>query len=479
MVLDDLTAVVVDLLERHELELGEGLPAERLRPDHIAVLVPSHKEAESVVRALGRAGVPAVRTRTGSVFDTPAATEWRLLLSALERPSHAPTVRAAALGLFLRTEPGALDPLEQSAEQTVADLQRRCADWADRLARGSMLAWYDRVRAECGLVRSALLEAGGERMLTDLDHIAELLAGAMGVGGNSATAVQRALDRLARDSAVQSESEPAMRRIDSDAEAVQVTTLHSSKGLEYPVVLLPFSWNPRDGRKPPIYTEEGASHRSIDVAWSHDWATSTLSFTDRERLDKKERKADEHRLLYVGLTRAKRHTVVWWAPANFTGSSALSRVLFDRHADGSPAHRLFEVGKKGQDLKAFKSHLPDDATVADTLQRLAKNSGDRIDSHLVHPVVEQPRWTPPPPSSEPPVLSVADPEGRDLTDRSWRRWSFSSITATDQYQWAPGAAHVDACAQQCYAAVHPGARRQGFPAGYRGRSASAQWRERL
>ena len=157
-----------------------------------------------------------------------------------------------------------------------------------------MLAWYDRVRAESGLVRSALLAAGGERMLTDLDHIAELLAGAMGVGGNSATAVQRALDRLARDSAVQSESEPAMRRIDSDAEAVQVTTLHSSKGLEYPVVLLPFSWNPRDGRKPPIYTEEGASHRSIDVAWSHDWATSTLSFTDRERLDKKEQIGRAH-----------------------------------------------------------------------------------------------------------------------------------------------------------------------------------------
>ena len=65
-----------------------------------------------------------------------------------------------------------------------------------------------------------------------------------------------------------------------------------------------------------------------------------------------------------------------------------SRVLFDRHADGSPAHRLFKVGKKGQDLKAFKSHLPDDATVAEV--EWAADHGfvaTYVPGYLTHPAM--------------------------------------------------------------------------------------------
>ena len=69
-----------------------------------------YRGAEYVVDALGKVRVPVVRTRTGSVFATPAAQEWRRLLAALERPSSAPAVRAAAIGVFLHTEPQLIDP---------------------------------------------------------------------------------------------------------------------------------------------------------------------------------------------------------------------------------------------------------------------------------------------------------------------------------------------------------------------------------
>ncbi|MFM7685773.1 MAG: UvrD-helicase domain-containing protein, partial [Actinomycetota bacterium] len=124
-IIDDLVSRVVEMLELDSITIDDR--HEKVSPGHIAVLVPSGSVANQVMMALSRAGIPSVRTRTGSVFETPAALEWRLLLSALERPSHAPTVRAAALGAFMRASAGELDPAAPDAARRVAVLQQRCA----------------------------------------------------------------------------------------------------------------------------------------------------------------------------------------------------------------------------------------------------------------------------------------------------------------------------------------------------------------
>ncbi len=107
LVLADLTRRIIDLLDNGFISPGDGDVDghdNAVRPGDIAVLVPSHAEANNVAEALRRAGIPAVRTRTGSVMQTPAAGQWRLLLAALAQPHDAPVVRAAALGWFLPTD---------------------------------------------------------------------------------------------------------------------------------------------------------------------------------------------------------------------------------------------------------------------------------------------------------------------------------------------------------------------------------------
>ena len=63
------------------------------------------------------------------------------------------------------------------------------------------------------------------------------------------------------------ENEERTRRLESDAQAVQVITVHRSKGLEFPVVLVPYAW---DGWAFPIdvpvfHDPDSTNERTIDV----------------------------------------------------------------------------------------------------------------------------------------------------------------------------------------------------------------------
>ena len=303
-IIADLVQVVVDLLDHHSLTVDGQSVA--VTPGHIAVLVPSRSTAEEVVQALDRSAIPAVRTRTGSVFATVAVVDWRLLLAALERPSSAPAVRAAGLGVFLHHRADDLDPTQPGADERLAAVQQRCATWADRMTSRPFLAWYDEVRSSSGVVRTLLAHPGGERLLTDIDHIAELLAGELGGSGTTAAAALRCLDRLASAAGAEgSEADAEMRRIDSDAEAVKITTIHSSKGLEYPVVLLPFCWQPPPARGALIYNDPSGA-RVIDIAPSQGWNGPDAASSEKGRKHHADvaQRGDLLRLFYVAMTRA-------------------------------------------------------------------------------------------------------------------------------------------------------------------------------
>lgn len=439
LIVDDLVGVVIDLLDRHRLERGgQSLP---VTPGSIAVLVPTHSTAELVVRALTDAGVPAVRTRTGSVLDSPAAAEWIRLLAAIERPSATATVRAAALGVFFGRMPHEVDPAAEGSDEVVSDLQRRCAQWAADLTELPFLAWYDRVRAESGAVTTLLGRSGGERDLTDLDHIAELLAAELHGSGTSASTIRRSLDRLRSTSGEADERDPQMRRIDSDADAVQVTTMHASKGLEYPIVLMPFSWQPPWSEGPLVYNDSDRGARVIDIASKWNWTAGLETKEVRKHRTDIELLGDQLRLLYVGLTRAQHRTVVWWAPATRVDRWALSTLLLDRdeHGDplgGRPGFVEAKAQGGGVKLKLITPRVAIDDEYAETvLQTLATRSGGLIEATVCPDVVTDERWSGPVEVEPLAELGVADTGGRVVVDPSWRRWSFSSVTRTREHRF--------------------------------------------
>ncbi|HJU97015.1 MAG TPA: UvrD-helicase domain-containing protein, partial [Jiangellaceae bacterium] len=238
IVADDLARDVVALLDSSARLSIKGDPR-RVSPGDIAVLVRTNDNAALVRNVLAAAGVPAVLTGSRSVFLAPVARDWLTLLRALEQPHRAGLARAAALTCFLGWTPR---QLADSGDEGTDELGRLLRAWRDVLAERGVAALLEVVSSSTRLIERLLAADDGERRLTDVRHIGQTLHSAAVEGRLGPTAVvgwlQRRITEAAEDAA-----EERSRRLESDADAVQVVTIHGAKGLQFPVVYVPFPWD--------------------------------------------------------------------------------------------------------------------------------------------------------------------------------------------------------------------------------------------
>ena len=177
-----------------------------------------------------------------------------------------------------------------------------------------------------GMAARVLSQPGGERLLTDLHHVGQLLHQAaqrerLGLTGLLAWLREAVEEGNRNDS--------RRRRLDVDAQAVQFVTIHGSKGLEYPVVYLPQLFDRAVKDWPTIHAYHEDDVRCLDVADS----------PAAKRQARREEAEEELRLAYVAMTRAKAQVVTWWAPTYNGPNAALTRLLFGRQP-GTPEVEL-------------------------------------------------------------------------------------------------------------------------------------------
>jgi exodeoxyribonuclease V beta subunit len=303
------------------LASGATYDGRPVRARDVAVIVESHRDARACRDALAAAGVPAVYTGDTDVFASQAAADWQCLLEAFEQPGRSGLVRAAAASMFFgRTaaELAADDEQTDSLTDEVAETLRR---WADH-ARARGIAAVLEAAYVAGMARRVLAWRGGERHLTDVEHLTQLLHEVAHREGHGLPALLQWLRRQREERAGASERN---RRLDSDAAAVQIMTVWVSKGLQYPLVYLPFAFNRNVRIGEAVLYHEPDGTRCLDIGGSGQPGYQQVAAKGRAEMA-----GDDIRLTYVALTRAQSQVVAWWAPSWDEVNGGLSRLLRGR-----------------------------------------------------------------------------------------------------------------------------------------------------
>ena len=307
------------------LAAGATFDGKPLQARDIAVIVERHKDASACFRALCDAGIPAVYTGDTDVFASDAADDWLCLLEAFDQPHRPGMVRAAAATMFFGETAESLAAGGDALTDRVAETLR---EWAGHARERGVAAIFEAAQLQ-GMGDRVLSWQGGERHMTDLAHIAQLL---QDVAHREHYSLPALRDWLRRQRDERDGATERNRRLDSDAAAVQIMTVYVSKGLQYPIVYLPFAFNRNtQDREMVLFHDRGARCLHIGGKDSPD-------FGEVERLGRQEDASDDSRLTYVAMTRAEAQVVAWWSPAFDEPNGGLSRLLRDRRP-GEPSVR--------------------------------------------------------------------------------------------------------------------------------------------
>ena len=310
--------------------LSDGIEVERrpLAPSDLAVLCRTNKQAVEVTEALRAVGVPVSLDGDASVLNTDIAKDLRAVLEATLMPGDGSLVRRALL----------TDILGVSARELAAMNDETWSHWVSRFHAWNA-SWHTQgvVRFLEDVLRETRAEVAiagrpdSRRVLTDLLHVQELLLRGERERHRDPIALMQWFRRLGEDSpdGGMVASEDLQQRADADSGAVRVSTIHKSKGLEYGIVLLPYTWGQgglwRHERKTPRFHDDDGS-LAIDLG--------SAEHDDNVEKAEVEALSESLRVLYVGVTRAKYGCILFWGPGGDWKKSALGYLLHGR--DGAP-----------------------------------------------------------------------------------------------------------------------------------------------
>jgi len=289
-----------------DVQLVQAENSRALEPADIAILVRSNPQAILYQDALKLLGIPAVINSKASVFASVEARYLQKLMHALVNPSDLASLKQALTLPWFAITGQALNTLlndELVLGQWLERFQEYHLIWQKKGFMAMMLRLLSRekVREHIAATQNA------ERQLTDLQHLLELVQQA---SLDEHLGLLKTLGWLESWITAPHSAEVQQLRLESDAEAVKVITMHGSKGLEYPVVFCPYLWD-RKGGKGGLKSEKERISCHKDGEMIVDLGSE--DFEEHREIALKEELAEDLRLVYVALTRAKYRCYAPWA----------------------------------------------------------------------------------------------------------------------------------------------------------------------
>jgi len=330
----------------------------------IAVLVRTNKQAQLIKQRLSAKGIPSVLFSTGNIFDSREAKEMEIILTSISEPGNIANLKAALV----------MDMMGVNAEE-LASADQDPLWWERRL---TITQEYYRVWNQHGFIRMFRLFLAnenvkarllsfldGKRRLTNVLHLTEILHHVSIEKNLGITGLVKWLAAQLDPSSARLEEHQL--RLESDEHAVKIVTIHKSKGLEYPVIFCPFGWESSSMSSKEIVFHDIDQDMQLTLDLGTKFRSKHLVFAQNERL------AENLRLLYVALTRAKWRCYLAWGRINTAETSAMAYLFHGRDiAQGNLQNRdIIEFLKESSTAKS------EDEILAD-LDRIARQSKGSI-----------------------------------------------------------------------------------------------------
>ncbi|MBW2017549.1 MAG: exodeoxyribonuclease V subunit beta [Deltaproteobacteria bacterium] len=377
----------------------------------IAVLVRRNSEARLVKGALSRLGIPSVLYAGGNLFETREAEEVERVLTAVADPNSEGHLRAALLTEILGLNG---DTLERMGEENLEEWMVRFREYRLEWSEKGFMRMFRHLLIQNGVLGRLMAYEDGERRMTNLFHLAEVLHQAEMEKKLRASGLLKWLKERREGGGSDREEHPL--RLESDENAVKLVTIHKSKGLEYPVVFCPFQWDGSTIKKTAgaLTFHDPSRPFEFTLDLGSDRAADNRAAAEKEVL------AENLRLLYVAVTRARYRCYLVWGAFNEAETSA-------------PAY-LFHFKKKtdeGDPVGALKAEFPKlvGGPLREDLETLEKKSDGSICLFDVPEDVQGERV-----SEE--MRTERPLECRSFSGRIERRWgltSFSSMVSGRAY----------------------------------------------
>lgn len=380
-----------------QAELGDVILTEKdgrqraLNGGDIAVLVRSHTQASAIQQALRLRGINSVQQSRENVFESQQAVMLERVLMAIANPGNDSLIATAlATPVFAKT---ALEIFElQRDDNAWLEQVDQFMNWHERWRNAGFIVMLRSLLQALDVQRRLLQQPEGERQLTNLMHLAELTQAYASRRNSTIEAIMAWFAAQRQSGAVTQDA--AQIRLESDEQLVKVITIHTSKGLEYPVVFCPFLWHQGKPRqKPAVMTFHRGEHNQACAAFGEP------GFSEAEPIAEQEDQAEDLRLLYVALTRARERCIILWGAAKESQKTAMFRLLY---GDWDKP----DAGRMHQELAALAQQNPDNIIL---------NKADDLPAPM-------------PPQSAQQQLELTPRQFKANIDEPWQIGSFSGLS---------------------------------------------------
>ena len=261
-----------------------------------AILARSRSEMDEIEDAMRAAGVPFSRYKDSKLFSSRECAEWIALFKAIDAPDFSAWNRRllseALITDFFRISCQEIEYVESEAfDDPENPVRKKINSWHELAQKRRYAEMLERIYSDTQ-IEERLTEISKLQNLAKLRQIGNYAVEYLYNHNCSIEDIVRHLEALASYSTGADDEDGNLIEKSTDYDAVQIMTIHASKGLEFPIVISVAGFKQR-------YTQDSGPFLY------HDQNEIKLGFGDTARQKRAQEELEEwKRLFYVDFTRA-------------------------------------------------------------------------------------------------------------------------------------------------------------------------------